>query len=191
MDVYDKIIRIIDVNIIYCLFPLTLAIILIETGFKNRFQTKKIFNLIRWIIILYAIVTLLYYVYRLVITPEQSAFLARATGPYWMAYWVMLFCSTLLPLLLIFKKLAKKRWYVLIVCMFIKIGSFFEIFVITVTSFHRDYLLDGQNYDWWNSPLISILLIFLQGFLLALLLLGGFESAEKVKLRNSSVEKDV
>lgn len=188
MDVYDKVIRIIDVNIIYCLFPLTLALLLIELIFKNRFKTKEALNLIRWIVIVYTIVTLLYYMYRLVITPEQSAFLDRATGPYRVAYWLMLLSSTLLPLLLIFRKLAEKRLYLLLVCMFIKIGAFFEIFVITVTSFHRDYLLDGHNYDWSNSPLVSILLIFLQGFLLALLLLGSFEFAEKVKLRNSSVE---
>ena len=191
MDVYDKIIRIIDVNIIYCLFPLTLAIILIETGFKNRFQTKKIFNLIRWVIITYTLITLSYYLYGLIFLPDRYAIIQRATGPYRMVYWLMLFCSTLLPLSLIFKKLAKKRWYILLVCMFIKIGAFFEIFVITVTSFHRDYLVDGHNYDWWNSPFVSILLIFLQGFLLALLVLGAFEFAEKVKIRNSSVEKDV
>lgn len=188
MDVYDKVIRLIDVNIIYCLFPLTLSLLLIETGFKNRFKTKEVLNLIRWIVIVYTIITLLYYIYRLIITPNQSAFFTRATGPYWMAYWLMLFCSTLLPLSLFFKKLAAKPAYLLLVSALIKLGVLMEFYTLTIISLHRDYLPDGQNYDWWNSPLISTLLIFLQGFLLALLLLGGFEFAEKVKLRNSSVE---
>lgn len=191
MDVYDKVIRLIDVNIIYCLFPLTLSLLLIETGFKNQFKTKESLNFIRWIIIAYTLVTLTHYLYGLLFFPDEYAVMQRATGPYRIIFGLMTLCTTVLPLSLFFKKLAEKRSYLLLVCMFIKIGAFFEIFVITVTSFHRDYLSDSYNYDWWNSPLITILLFFIQGFLLALLLLGGFEFAEKVRLRNSSVEKDV
>ncbi|MFC4818600.1 hypothetical protein [Flavobacterium sp. GCM10023249] len=188
MDLYDRILRIVDINIIYCLFPLLLTLVLIEVFFKNRFKTKEVINFIRWFVIVYTIVTLLFYVYRLIVTTEESAFLTRATGPYWFSYWLMLFCSTLLPLSLLFERLATKRIYLLFVFLLIKVGVLLEFFTIAMVSFHRDYLSEHANYDWWNSPLGIILLCFAQGFLLALVLLGVFELVEKVKLRHSSAE---
>ena len=188
MDVYDKVIRLIDVNIIYCLFPLTLSLLLIETGLKNRFKTKESLNFIRWIIIAYTLVTLTHYLYGLLFFPDEYAVMQRATGPYRIIFWLMTLCATVLPLSLFFKKLAEKPTYLLLVSALIKLGVLMEFYTLTIISFHRDYLPEVQNYDWWNSPLITILLFFLQGFLLALLLLGGFEFAEKMKLRNSSLE---
>jgi hypothetical protein len=57
MELYKRIIEIVNANLIYCLIPIILTLMLIELIFKNRFETKKVLNLIRWTIIVYTIIT--------------------------------------------------------------------------------------------------------------------------------------
>jgi Ni/Fe-hydrogenase subunit HybB-like protein len=71
---------------------------------------------------------------------EQYAFLNRATGPYWWAYWAMMTCNVITPQLFWFKKIRTSLMATFIISIFVNIGMWFERFVIIVTSIHRDYL---------------------------------------------------
>lgn len=71
---------------------------------------------------------------------EQYAFINRATGPYWWAYWCMMTCNVISPQLFWFKKLRTNLMFTFIMSIIVNIGMWFERFVIIVTSIHRDYL---------------------------------------------------
>jgi len=71
---------------------------------------------------------------------EQYAFLNRATGPYWWAYWTMMTCNVISPQLFWFKKIRTSIVATFIISIIVNIGMWFERFVIIVTSLHRDFL---------------------------------------------------
>lgn len=71
---------------------------------------------------------------------EQYAFINRAFGPYWWAYWAMMTCNVITPQLFWSQKLRRNIPAVFIISIFVNIGMWFERFVIIVTSLHRDYL---------------------------------------------------
>ena len=77
---------------------------------------------------------------------EQYAFINRAIGPYAWAYWTMIACNVLSPQVFWFKKLRTNLWVLFIVSIFVNIGMWFERFVITVTSLHRDFLPSSWDY---------------------------------------------
>ena len=77
---------------------------------------------------------------------EQFAFFNRAFGPYWWAYWSMVSCNVISPQFFWFKKLRTNTTFVWIICGFVNIGMWFERFVITVTSLHRDHLPSSWAY---------------------------------------------
>ena len=114
---------------------------------------------------------------------EQHAIANRAKGPYWWAYWVMLFGTIILPLTLLLKKLGNNPFYLLLVAFMIKSGRYFERFVIIVTSLHRDYLLDGNNN--LLSYFEYLIAYFFFGFLLALFLLGIIYLKDRIKHEKS------
>jgi hypothetical protein len=193
MELYKRIIEMIDVNLIYGLIPIILTLILIELFLKNRFETKKVLNLICWIIIIYTIITWTVYLIGMALNPDKYAFMNRATGPYAWAYWIMFLSALILPFTLLEKKLAAKFWYVLLVAFAMKIGMYFERFVIIVTSFHRDYLPENGNAELenGNTELIDLFafgigMIFLQGLIITILTLGIFEIIKRKKTVHSS-----
>ncbi|WP_439879946.1 NrfD/PsrC family molybdoenzyme membrane anchor subunit [Pontibacter sp. MBLB2868] len=71
---------------------------------------------------------------------EQYAFINRAFGPYWWAYWSMMTCNVITPQLFWFRKIRRSLTLTFIISIFVNIGMWFERFVIIVTSLHRDYL---------------------------------------------------
>lgn len=71
---------------------------------------------------------------------EQYAFINRATGPYWWAYWSMMTCNVISPQLFWFKKIRTNIAATFILSIIVNIGMWFERFVIIVTSVHRDYV---------------------------------------------------
>lgn len=71
---------------------------------------------------------------------EQYAFINRATGPYWWAYWSMMTCNVISPQLFWFKKIRTSIVATFILSLVVNIGMWFERFVIIVTSLHRDFL---------------------------------------------------
>ena len=71
---------------------------------------------------------------------EVFAFTNRAFGPYWWSYWIMVTCNVIIPQVFWFKKCRRHILTMFIVSIFVNIGMWFERFVITVTSLHRDFL---------------------------------------------------
>ncbi len=71
---------------------------------------------------------------------EQFTFINRAFGPYWWAYWIMIFSNVLVPQLFWFKKIRTNIPAMFVVSIFVNIGMWFERFVIVITSLHRDFL---------------------------------------------------
>ena len=189
MELYKRIIEIIDANLIYCLIPIILTLILVELIFKNRFETKKVLNLIRWTIISYAIITWTFYLIAMATTdnPNEYAILNRATGPYAWAYWTMFLSALILPLTLFFKKLASKFWYVILVVFGMKIGMYFEYFIIITTSFHRNYPDINVDTEFIETFSFGIGMIFLQGILITILTLGVFEIIKRKKTVHNTV----
>ena len=77
---------------------------------------------------------------------EKYHFTWRALGDYRYAYWMMLFCNSLLPLSLFVKKLRRSLKYLFVLSIFVNIGMWLERFVIIITSLARDY----DPYSWGN-----------------------------------------
>lgn len=77
---------------------------------------------------------------------EQFAFINRATGPYWWAYWIMVTCNVVFPQLFWFKKIRTNLWTLFIISVLVNVGMWFERFVIIVTSLHRDFLPSSWGY---------------------------------------------
>jgi len=77
---------------------------------------------------------------------EQYAFLNRATGQYWWAYWAMMICNVFSPQFFWVKKIRTSITMTFVLSIVVNIGMWFERFVIIVTSLHRDYLPSSWNY---------------------------------------------
>ncbi len=77
---------------------------------------------------------------------EQYAFINRATGPYAWAYWIMMSCNLIAPQVFWFKRLRRNVPLMFTISILVNIGMWFERFVITVISLHRDYLPSSWGY---------------------------------------------
>ena len=89
---------------------------------------------------------------------EGYAFLNRATGPYWWAYWSMMTCNVVTPQLFWFKKIRTSLVASFILSIFVNIGMWFERFVIIVTSLHRDYM--PSNWSMFHPTFVDIGIFF-------------------------------
>ena len=94
-------------------------------------------------------------------TYESFAFVNRAFGPYWWAYWIMISCNVIVPQLFWSKTLRTNITVLFIASIFANIGMWFERFVIVVTSLSRDYL--PANWDYY-TPTIWDMSLFLGSF---------------------------
>ncbi len=73
-------------------------------------------------------------------------FAVRWTGPFAWAYWTMMFCNLVSPQIFWFKKMRRSIPVMFVVSIVVNIGMWFERFVITVLSLHRDYLPSSWGY---------------------------------------------
>lgn len=113
---------------------------------------------------------------------EKYAFINRAVGPYWWAYWIMVTCNVVIPQVFWFKKFRRSIPVMFVVSIFVNIGMWFERFVITVTSLHRDFLPSSWGmYAWsrWDAAvLFGSFGMFLTIFLLYLRVFPAISIAE-------------
>lgn len=101
---------------------------------------------------------------------EQYAFLNRATGPYWWAYWSMMTFNVFSPQFMWFKKLRTSIMFSFFISIVVNIGMWFERFVIIVTSLHRDYL--PSSWTMFSPTFVDIgIFIGTIGFFFVLFLL--------------------
>ena len=96
---------------------------------------------------------------------EQFAFVNRAFGPYYWAYWTMIICNSLIPQVFWFRRFRRNIAVMFVVSVFVNIGMWFERFVIVITSLHRDFLPSSWGYytpTWsdWSITLGSFGLFF-------------------------------
>jgi molybdopterin-containing oxidoreductase family membrane subunit len=75
-------------------------------------------------------------------------------GPYTWAYGCMFFCNVIAPQVFWFKKMRENLLVVMIVCMFVNAGMWFERFVIICTTLARDFL-PGQ-WDMYHPTWVEI-----------------------------------
>jgi Ni/Fe-hydrogenase subunit HybB-like protein len=88
---------------------------------------------------------------------EQFAFINRAFGPYWWAYWIMVTCNVISPQLFWFRAFRTNVVLMWIVSIFVNIGMWFERFVITITSLSRDFL--PSSWGYYSPTIIDILML--------------------------------
>jgi hypothetical protein len=82
---------------------------------------------------------------------ERYAFINRAFGPYWWAYWAMMTCNVVSPQLFWITSVRRSVMWTFVLSVVVNIGMWFERFVIIMTSLHRDYVPSS----WVNfSPTI-------------------------------------
>ena len=184
MNIYKRFIELIDANLTHCLIPIIITLIIVDLFFKKRFETKKVLNLICWFIIIYSVITWTYSLIGTIFNPEKFAITQRATGRYAWAFWIMFLSALILPFTLLYKKIASNFYYVMFVAIFMKIGYYFERFVIIVTSFHRDYGENIKETEFTNSFTFILLVLFIQGIIIALILLGIFEILKSKRFQN-------
>ncbi len=113
---------------------------------------------------------------------ERYAFINRALGPYAWSYWIMVSCNVLIPQLFWFKWARRSIPIMFVVSIFVNIGMWFERFVITVTSLHRDFLPSSWGmYEWSffdTGLIIGSFGMFLTLFLLYLRIFPAVSIAE-------------
>jgi molybdopterin-containing oxidoreductase family membrane subunit len=113
---------------------------------------------------------------------ESFAFINRATGPYAWAYWIMISCNVISPQFFWVKRLRRSIPFMFVISIFVNIGMWFERFVITVTSLHRDFLPSSWDYfspTWVDvCTLIGSFGLFFTFFLLFLKFLPMISMAE-------------
>jgi Ni/Fe-hydrogenase subunit HybB-like protein len=89
---------------------------------------------------------------------ERYVFINRAFGPYWWAYWIMFSCNVFIPQIFWWRKARRSIPIMFVVSLYVNIGMWFERYVITVTSLHRDFVPSSWAmyvptwYDWaWTA----------------------------------------
>src|SRR5262249_24112227 len=104
---------------------------------------------------------------------EQFMIHNRMTGPYWPAYWSLIFCNIIAPQVLWSKKIRTNVAALFVVSIIVNIGSCLERFVIVVTSLHRDFVPSSWGmyhptaFDWSTyigtfGLFLSLLFLFIR-----------------------------
>lgn len=113
---------------------------------------------------------------------ERFVFINRAFGPYGWSYWIMVCCNVIIPQVFWFKAARRSIPIMFVVSIFVNIGMWFERYVITVTSLHRDFLPSNWGQYAWSFFDAAVLFgsfgMFLTLFLLYLRLVPAVSIAE-------------
>lgn len=113
---------------------------------------------------------------------ERFVFINRAFGPYGWSYWIMVCCNVIIPQLFWFKAFRRSIPIMFVVSVFVNIGMWFERYVITITSLHRDFLPSNWGQYAWSffdgAVLFGSFGMFLTLFLLYLRLFPAVSIAE-------------
>ena len=112
---------------------------------------------------------------------EQFAFVNRAFGPYWWAYWIMVSCNVLVPQIFWFRRWRRSIPVMFVASLLINVGMWFERFVI-VMSLSRDFMPSAWGYykpTWVDiCTLLGSLGLFFTLFFLFLRFLPAVAMAE-------------
>jgi Ni/Fe-hydrogenase subunit HybB-like protein len=89
---------------------------------------------------------------------EGFAFINRAFGPYWWAYFIMVSCNVITPQFFWFKGVRNNTAMVFILSLFVNVGMWFERFVIIATSLARDFL--PSSWGYYSPSVVEIFTFF-------------------------------
>ncbi|MFB6229753.1 MAG: NrfD/PsrC family molybdoenzyme membrane anchor subunit [Salinibacter sp.] len=128
-------------------------------GLKNlitidHLEKMNIIILVTGSIVGFAYITEFFMAWYSQVEYEQYAFINRAFGPYAWAYWIMMTCNLITPQLFWFKRLRRSIPVMFALSILVNIGMWFERFVITITSLHRDFL--PSSWGYFNATWIDI-----------------------------------
>lgn len=124
---------------------------------------------------------------------EQFVFVNRAFGPHGWSYWIMVTCNVIIPQIFWFRWARRHIPTMFVVSIFVNIGMWFERYVITVTSLHRDFL--PVNWDYFTmtffdfGALFGSFGMFFVLFLLYIRLLPAISIAEVKPIINYGREE--
>jgi molybdopterin-containing oxidoreductase family membrane subunit len=121
----------------------------------HHLEKMNIVILLTGTIVGFAYITEFFMAWYSVVEYEQYQFFGvRMTGPYAWAYWTMMFCNLVAPQLFWFKKIRTSIPMMFALSIVVNIGMWFERFVITVTSLHRDFI--PSSWGYYQPTLIDI-----------------------------------
>jgi molybdopterin-containing oxidoreductase family membrane subunit len=120
-------------------------------GLKNvitidHLEKMNIIILVTGTIVGFAYITEFFMAWYSQVEYEQYAFINRAFGPYAWAYWIMMTCNLVTPQLFWSKTLRRSVPVMFVLSIVVNVGMWFERFVITITSLHRDFLPSSWGY---------------------------------------------
>jgi hypothetical protein len=111
-----------------------------------QLSSRLALQFMRWLILGNVIYSWVTYIVLYFFGEELFSF-ERATGPYAPMYFVMLFCSLVVPLILFIPSLGKKTGVLFLISLLSNLGFWMERLVIITTSIHRDYLPPGNTNE--------------------------------------------
>ena len=120
---------------------LPISILVVAIGkrlFSNQSFQRSIIWL-RWILIASGVSNLIYFLYIFAFDQAENQWLQRMHSEYQIAYGLLIFSNTLLPLLLFWKRIHTSISMLFVIAILMNLGSIFESFVTITTSFQRDY----------------------------------------------------
>jgi molybdopterin-containing oxidoreductase family membrane subunit len=85
---------------------------------------------------------------------EQAIFFWRATGDYWWAFWIMVFCNCVAPLPWWKKSWRTNPWILFVVAALINVGMWFERFNIVVSSLAHNF--DPSTWYYYTPNYVEI-----------------------------------
>ena len=139
------------------LFISIISIILVGKVLKA--DTRNAFIITKAIILIYAALNIIYYIAVYFSPAAIDSFVGRATGTYSFAFYLMLVPNTILPLLLLFKRLGRNKYVLLILSFLMNIGWIFELLIIYSTDMHRDNTATRLSFNFLWFILLNGILI--------------------------------
>jgi len=77
---------------------------------------------------------------------EQAIYSYRPVGHYAWAFWIMIICNSVVPLLFFFRRFRTSIFWLFTIGILVNLGMWFERFVIIITSLSHDFI----PYAWGN-----------------------------------------
>ena len=120
-------------------------------------DTRNAFVITKALILIYAGLNISSYIIAYFLPAKMGGFLGRTTGPYSFAYYLMTVPNTILPLLLLFKRLGRNKYVLLILSFLMNIGWAFELLTIYNTDLHINNTASRLSFNFlWFTLLNGI-----------------------------------
>lgn len=87
---------------------------------------------------------------------EEFVLLNRATGPFALGFWIMIFCNMIIPQLFWFKKIRRNIRITFLFSLLINFGMWMERFTIITVSLQRDFM--PSNWAYYRPTFVEVAL---------------------------------